>query len=483
MSSETTPLVESKKQAFRLMEWLSDQPEFVRPEILATQITGLLALSLQPRQKLHLLEALFAKLNGGAGLDASIAQFVGVRTPLSNSVYQRIQMFLNLIDDFAQGFEEVLPALPADASNPETGLCLERILFFLYKHQCISYLVKRPIGMGIWQRLHNAGLKSHQLRLRAPLVHYARALLLACAQPAAMTSRELAVAVYYLQRREFEELPLSEMPQGNPEAVFWIPMQQDLRPFALVRRTPPDDAQVLYFSCLTFVALVEADLAALESKSSSIALPLPLRASRHLLQRLGTCWGHPRLRRFPRHRTSYRGHQCAGLDTVQDVLKRASLQSESKAARWMVTDESVNGYGLMFLRGASKEISIGNVVALQLDHWNPGTPPLVGLIRWMVSETPENLEIGMQILSPNAIPATLTHPDEPETTFPALLLPQVPKRDKAALIVPAETFSEGAADLLLCTDDATPRRIRLEELYEQSHHVDIFTFSEYAASA
>jgi len=482
MFIETPSLAASKKQAFMLMEWLSDQPEFVKPEILAPQVAGLVTLQLQPRQKLHLLEALLTKLNGSAGLDASTAQFVGVRTPFSNTIYQQIHIFLNLIGDFAQGFEDVLAALPVDAGGTETRVCLERIIFFLYKHLCVSYLVKRPISMGIWQRLHNACLKSRQLMQRAPLAHYTKALLLSCAQPTSLTSRELAVVVYYLQRSEFEGLMLLEEPPENPEAAFWIPVQQDLRPFALARRTPPDEAHVLYFSCSAFVTQVEADLAALESKSPSIILPLPLRASRNLLRHLITCWSHPKIRRFPRHRKSYRGYQCVGLDTIREALRHASLQSENKAAYWMTIDESLNGYALMHLRGTPGEISIGDIVALQLDHWDKDTPPLVGLIRWMASETLENLEIGMQILSPGAIPATLTRSDAPEILFPALLLPRMPKRDKAAIIVPTETFSEATTNLLLRTGSAAPRRIRLEKLYEQTSHVDIFMVSEHAAS-
>ncbi|MDR2164037.1 MAG: hypothetical protein LBO79_00010 [Zoogloeaceae bacterium] len=488
MSTEVLPitLARSRRQAFLLMEWLADHPDPVKPEDLLPQLVALLRLALAPRQKLHLLESLFACLPGGAGLDASIARFVGTRIPLAGAAYRQVQTLLNLVDDFTQGFEQVSRDLPTNAGGDEIGLCLERIAFFLYKHLCASYLVGRRPSIGIWQRLHHVCLQSRQVAQNAPLTHYVKALLLSCAQPASLNSSELAATVYYLQAREAGNLPLTETPPEDVEAAFWIPMQEDLRPFPLVRRQPPPGASVLYFSCATLMERARADLAALEAGATS-ACPLPLdpRNSRNLLRHLVLCWGHPKLRRFPRARKSCRGALCAGLQNLHAVTRRPpSRSNESAVSHWMITNESPEGYALMFLRGDPGDVAVGNVVALQPDIWvSKVARPLVGLIRWATSETTEHLEIGVQVLATNACAAVLTPAGIPGGEIPALLLPKGAMRDGPALIVSAGAIPDDARDSMLATDGEPPRPVRLTTLREQNRFVEIFSFSEHVRAS
>jgi hypothetical protein len=469
-----------KKQAFFLMKWLSEHPDAVPPGELLPQLSTLQHLLLPPRQKLHLLEALFERLPGSAGLDAAIARFIGTDVPLSRTVHAEAQTLLQLLDDFAQAYETLCVTLPADAGGNEMGVCLERALFFLYKQLCLGYLLGQPVALGLWLRLHNACLRCRlTARGEAALVYYVHALLLSLAQPYSLSARELAAVVYYVQQRG-AGIVLREVSPEPDAAVFWIPAQQDVRPFPLIRRIPPQGASVLYFSCAPLAARVQEDLAG----AVAVPLPLPARAQRRLLLRLLECWGKPRLRRFKRLNKADRGILCVGLASLHAALACVPLHPQDAASRWMITNESPDGYGLMLLSGDTEAVAVGNMLALQADSWVSGEiRPRLGVIRWLASATPEHLEIGVHVLSTRAVPALLNRPEFPKHSYQALYIPAEPMREQPLVLLSATLLQEAffadfsdnkPHEISLTLEDGLPRPARLLALGAETQYFAAF---------
>ena len=66
---------------------------------------------------------------------------------------------------------------------------------------------------------------------------------------------------------------------------------------------------------------------------------------------------------------------------------------------WMVTNESPDGYALMHVTGKTNRVTPGDIVALRTENvadWQ------ICIVRWALSENPEHLEIGLQVLATRA---------------------------------------------------------------------------------
>jgi hypothetical protein len=482
-----------KRQALLLMNWLSiTAPEILTAEELAPRLGILLGLQLPPAQKLHLLEALFIRFD--RCFDEQVSHFVGVKVPLNPVTHRKVNLLLDVIGDFALGYEGILNALASDAPEDDTRLCLERAVFCLRNHLYVSYLVGCPAGLGIWQRLHGAFLRNWQ-SARATLPSYIEALLLATAQPAALTAREIVCIAAYARQHARQGQISEAMPENN-EGAFWIPLQQDFHAFPLSRRSPPPGARVIYFSCYDIVAQTQLyldDIVRNRAHPEILDEAGSRQNSIHILERLISSWGHPSQRRFPRHRKSYRGRLCVGLKQLHAFLKTPESPPDDNLSQWIITNESPDGYTLMFLNGATNPIAVGEIVAL-LPNEPPqegapsqeGGPPQesaahhpVGMIRWVQSETPEHIEIGVQVLAPTAMPAMLTIQDE-VLRAEALILPGPPVLPNAAILVaPADVVTEQNRSRILVARDGEPSHmVYVLTMREQSRYVAVFMVAE-----
>ena len=255
---------------------------------------------------------------------------------------------------------------------------------------------------------------------------------------------------------------------------------------ALARRLPPPETPVLWFSCDQLAHFLERQLHTLESGSQRTgASELPEFAAtlsgRSVLRRLIRFWGNPARRRFPRRRQSYRVTLHAGLEPLAGLLRGPSLE-EGEGSSWMITNESPDGYALMHLAGTSEKLEVGDVVALKPENHPPGRGGWQAcIVRWALSENPEHLEIGLQILAPKALPATIALPGENASAHPhVLVLPAVPGlRPNDSLVTPAGLLpaDQGRFVLLVERDNLEIKEVRTTSLDEQTARVEIFSIA------
>jgi hypothetical protein len=447
---------------------------------LIAQLRCLRETGLSPLSCQNTLEMLFACLN--LHLKTQVERFVGSRIPLDRGLRQKVRILQGLLDNLAAAYEWSLEALPEDASPHRLFPLLERISFCLQQHLYISYLVAAPVQQGVWRRLHRVYQRSLQAPLessgRAPrLIAYREALLLAAGQPASHTSKELVFITDCIAQLA-DWVMLTTEPPADGSAVFWIEPPRDFALFALSRRVPPPGYPVFYFSCARVAAQIQQYLEALEAGRSAHDLRLPALAEtptgRGALRRLAAAWGAPGKRRFSRRRQAnhQRATLCAGLNRFHQLLQHAQhaqQEDSSDFSQWMIINESPDGYALMHLSGAAKHVGIGNVVALRTEampHW------LVCLVRWAISENPEHIEIGLQIIALNAIPGTLTD----RAASPVLLLPIHPPTRVLPALLMASGNVTGTQCALRLEDDAPLRECKGLKVIEQNGRVELLTF-------
>ena len=97
------------------------------------------------------------------------------------------------------------------------------------------------------------------------------------------------------------------------------------------------------------------------------------------------------------------------------------------------------------------------------------------MVRWVLSDNPEHLELGVQEFAPSATPIGLEGGNASESE-PALLLPEIPAlRQPSAILAPYGQV-DASRELLIAGDHAR-LRVRATRIVEQTLSVQMFQFS------
>jgi hypothetical protein len=443
-------------------------------------------------QRLKLLDLLYGQAERIA--IAELPRLHEASLPISRRQRQRVRILLDVLETLTQDYFNTLAELfdpDAKRSVHSPHISLRRAMETIAWQVRITHLIAAPNPSGLWQQLHSAFLTARRLGLEdipgaqgtsSIRLIYVGTLLTATSQPASFSPDELEFIETFIGECA-PAVDLVESPPPNSDGIFWIDLDRDFPAHALIRRIPAPDARVLYFSCEAIAELALKKRTALMQGVPAEALGLPpfadTSAGPSTLLRLSQIWGHPAKRRFPRRRQSYRANLCSGLGNLWQLMK--SPQTPGSLSEWMVTNESPDGYSLMHMSGHTNHLRIGDIVALQaLDDHAEATPTWhVCIIRWAVSENPEHVELGLQILAPKAIAVEVAHTygQESGRNVAALILPPAPPlRPTQALVVPAGLLKENTRRIVVVieADNLEIREVQATSLDEQTSAIEIF---------
>ena len=443
-------------------------------------------------QRLKFLDLLYAQTERVVKFE--LRKLREISLPASRKVRQRMRLVLNMLGTLAQDYFNTL----AELFDPEgqTALraphtSLRRAMEAIAWQIRITHLLASPPGIGLWQQLHAAFRTAR--RLGQEDIHgprdgasiqriYANILLAAIAQPASFSSAELEFINDYIELNTLT-IEFSETPPLNSTGIFWIDFDRDFPAHALIRRTPAVDAEVLYFSCDAIALAASKHLLEMKKGTSTSALGLPdfakTHAGRGTLQRLNALWGRPSKRKFLRRRQSYRAHLCAGLGKLWHLIKTPDAPAD--LSEWMVTNESPDGYALMHIAGHTENLRVGDIIALQpLDDHAEAVPLWhICIIRWAISENPEHVELGVELIAPQAIAAEIARPYELASgSIAALILPQMlPLRSVESIVVPTGLLKENSRRIIIVVEkeNLEIREVRATCLTEQTSAIEIFS--------
>lgn len=445
-------------------------------------------------QRLKLLDLLFSQSERIT--QAELPRLNDVTLPLSRKLRQRVRTLQDILETLTQDYFNTLAELfdpQAESSSRLPHTSLRRAMHAIAWQVRIAHMIAAPTPLGLWQQLHAAFRTASRLGLDefpgpncGPSIKriYTSILLAAIAQPVSFSAEELEFISAYIGQCT-PDIELLETPPLAAEGIFWIDPDKDFPAHALIRRIPSPESKVLYFSCDALAALAQKHRTELLQGMPAELIGLPKFADTHagpgVLNRLTRLWGHPAKRRFPRRRQSYRANLCSGLGNLWQLMKSADAQVE--LSEWMVTNESPEGYALMHMSGRTEDMRVGDIVALQANDENADTQPLwhVCIIRWAMSENPEHIELGLQLLAPRATPVELAHPFELEASkIPALILPATPPlHPTQSLIVTPGLIHEKMRHIvaLLEEENLSIRELQADTLREQTSSIEIFSVS------
>jgi len=122
--------------------------------------------------------------------------------------------------------------------------------------------------------------------------------------------------------------------------------------------------------------------------------------------------------------------------------ERLQLNKEDPDLHWEVVNVSAGGYCLRWNSDNTSRAQIGEIIALREREPNGSYQWRIGVIRWMQFTRENGLEIGVQVMSPKVIAATIRRTNKPaEKPFDALMLPGIrPLKQPPSVITPSHAF-------------------------------------------
>ncbi|MBE2260851.1 MAG: hypothetical protein H6942_03165 [Candidatus Accumulibacter sp.] len=456
---------------------------------LRAQVKALRDVGGTPKQRASALDGLYTRTS--SVLATLLPELADLLLPVPRKTRRLVRSVLDLLQMLADDTLAVLEGgdgLNTTDPHQAADLALWRSLHALARQLMISHLIAAPAPAGAWQQLHQTYATARRLRLEtaiprgqtSSLQHiYHAAVLLGCAQPASLTAREVLFLAAYFERFAGQMEMISASAAVAP-GTFWIDPTRDIAALSSARKVAPSASPFECFSCARLGVLLKTQVAQLKAGTSPQAISLPdfagTAAGLGALHRLAWRWSETGKRRFHRRRQNYRTVLSSGIDDLWQLCKTGNVAS-LELSNWMITNESPDGYAVMHVSGKIGSLSVGDVAAVRTgddQNWQ------ICVVRWALSENPEHLELGLQILAPRAVPAILARPSDNQGTqhLRVLILPEIPMLRSSQLLVVASGALTGQDKKLLLVieeQNLTVREVKSISIDEQTGSVEILS--------
>ena len=403
-----------------ILDWLGTKSEDPLDDLipLRRHLRAVVGMRLQPRVLLRLLDlfepriARVHKLVFPLLLDAS--------TPLPRNLRILSQSLVDLHGNLAEGFLHVLQHAVGDGfQRPKRrrDTLATRALHSLRRQYELSLRAASGTPVGFWKQM-NRLLLNHQQGpdsyLDSPTLQTLHLLLAVhAAQAEALTPREQEFLWRHAEHLA-AQVELSTTAPKKTDAWLWVDTKDERAPTPANRRAPPVADGLLFYSCRALGKLTQASL-------DNLTAP---RMWRNVLHHAAKRWLNPPQRRHNRRRGSYRIEVCPRLSTLWSLLNgdltgQAAVQAINE---WQVMNDSPAGYAAMHIAGDMPGLLAGSVLGIRRDEKEPWS---LCIVRWVRSENPEHLEMGLEVLAPHAKAVRIATASRSSAPIPALLLPPI----------------------------------------------------------
>lgn len=312
---------------------------------------------------------------------------------------------------------------------------------------------------------------------------YREMLAFAAAQPPKLSAREAMLTADYVARFAAAVEITNKAPAEPDLRRFWLDPNRDMAPIPVARKAPPRRDDLIFLSCARLGLLAAEQVRELEAGTPVDNLHLPPDACdpayRGLLQRLHDSWVEPPTRRLVRRRHTFQVDVCIGFPAV---LRLFGQQADAEPAdapvysMWFALNESPAGFAIVHVKGAIAGLETGGALALRSGDEKPWD---LCVVRWLRTETPEQIEVGVQVISSGARPVRVAFRNvkNAQPPVPGLLVPAIPAiRAHEAILVPAGTCSSRRFLLVREEDRTHIVQGRMVNLDLQTASLELFEF-------
>ena len=496
-------------------------------QLLTRQLIGLNRMALDDKPRLRLLESLRGPIQHVS--QALQKTYIGLPLPLTDKARQTVVQVRQLHTEMAFGYKLIAFNSTAitrldHAQTSVVGLAIHRAIRYLTELLFRSYELYGPPPEGVWYEIHQLYRYAELLGITdAPLDDklnnalpqvsinhaYKQALLLDFSDPYHLPAFLLAKIYRYLDRWA----GIAQLSPGvaalKSHCQFLLNLDHD-RAGAVNTETSAITTEVRYrlLNTTELARVVHQQLMVLQAGQQPDPEGLEKDFFTHLghdmLLRLISAWGVNPKRVFTRSPRSNRRSQVAiGIDAINFHIngerfvpsssevgpqpRRTALgpgngtpnrvaQPDAFPASvlWELTDESAGGYALAKSGTHAETVRVGDLLTSRPDSGDGGWE--IGIVRWVRTSGADNIEIGVQRLSPGAAAVAIMPLEESqERYYLALALPEVhAMKQPATLLTPRGFFKAGR--ILYLDNSYRTRQIKAVKLVELSGSFERFQY-------
>lgn len=390
-------------------------------------------------------------------------QLIAVQLPVPSELYETAERVCGALLDVAGWFAERAER-ERRAGGERSALCMGG-LGLLSGVFVLSGLAAAPVPAGVWRQAHRLARAAELMRTAVddPVrCAYLRLIAVAVSQPEGLTGRELAWIFEFIDARVLAVAGFETGTAAGNAASWWIDADTDIGPQAVARRPVPEGAAhgaLLWFfnprpmaqklgECVEWITahMTAAELAGmncevepLSAEDGGFPAGLSSLEALALLRRVRNHWMATPVREQPRRQNQYVVQVCMGLAAVWELGCSGRVEA-GRTHEWVVLNESPAGLAIMSVAGAEANVEAGVALALRRD---PQQPWSVCVVRWIRSEMPGQIELGLQVIGPSFQSVKVGFRGRAlQQLAPALALPVMePMRRHPAMLAPAGTYA------------------------------------------
>jgi hypothetical protein len=408
----------------------------------------------------------------------------------------------------------------------------ERALYYLGEVLVRSYQFYLPYPAGVWRDVHalyrlvesydrhNDAIDVEEKDQHVSTTisrRYRRMLLLGIANPYQMPLNECDIVYRFVERWMDEVKIETSVSRSDTHGWYLIDMKADAPPVPLERAgmSSSDPAHRL-LDVTEFIRTLRVFLHRLERGEPAGNLQLGIEcldaACQDMLQRLHRMYSQTVSRRHSRIKRHETVFICAGIgathffaggqrsffppagaestfpvdDMAIEVQDEAYVELDEPAEeppsdgvrvdnnyridRWQVRDLSPQGLLLAQDGKSGLRIRVGDVLGIQRANV-PGQWS-IGLVRWVRAQNEKGIEVGVELISPEAASGTLRTTVDDAEAVPVLLLPAVEVAKRPASVVVPRGLLEVGGDYFLTGTDRQTHRVRVLEVVNRTGSIE-----------
>ncbi len=447
-------------------------------------------------------------------------KYSGLPLPLPEKSRQLAHLARQLYIELAYGYKIVLLAFIEKRVSKQMPMVVQRAIEALAGILIVCYQTYAPTPAGIWSEIHLLFISAAQQNIQDEQIidnetgiaseatinlTYKQALLLALADPYRLMQGEVTRVMSYLRQFAHHAHLQPLVKTENPVGFFVVRLDGDKPPRAISQNVSETDARTdILLNTIELARVLHQQVLKLEAGEAPRNLQLPDSAKdpgyHDLLRRLIRHWGIAPKRSFNRMRKSAITEIFSGLRAIHYFLNgernysaaevaedtgitlqfanspidKASMQTFS-CSRWLMLNESAGGLGLSSDPTTPAPVRVGDLIGMRPEKSEDIS---LGVIRWVHSQGANRVELGAQMLSPNALPIalkpTIGPPDAKFTV--ALLLPEIPSLSQPAAIIAAPGTYMHQREFFM-EENGETHTVRAQKRVEQTLSFEIFQFS------
>ncbi len=512
---EEKPLINAETRPPKILEFLAKLP--ASPLEAATTLHE--EMEILNRQKIsadNRFKALEIYRNHVISIVGNLSHtYCSASLPLSKEAKAYAAAAESLWLELSYGYKLTLTDQLNQLFNPNsktTALTIHRAMESLHQLSMVYYETYFNIPGTVWSDLHQlyfhaAHQSLHEIELQTDSrpssinLLYKQILLMSLADPQHLSPQDIELVADYISRyanhTQLQGLGILE----NPVGIFVISLDSDEPPVPYVKNTKQTDGDTdILFITVELARLVHQHLQMLQSGNiaRNSGLPEAMLDTRYqdMLVYLIKHWGVSPKRIYKRSSENNVSQLGIGLaathyfinneqhyrqpETADETINLGGYATEElhgkkspiKFSNWQVLNISAGGTALRKFPTVSAQVRIGELLSVKNESEKTWS---VAVLRWASNGEQDQLDIGTQLIAPNAKAggARVLNGDLFE---PALILPAMPAIKQAASLVTRCGFYAPARVLEL-DENGTISRIMITKLVERTRSFERFQFS------